>query len=102
MTSIDPRADRVVRDAVDAFMDGRLEPDFSGETVFETKNSRYRMRDGVVVSAPDVSLLGAELVGWLCESSNRLLVESAWQHGARAVLVDRTRGRNIIVTSATR
>ena len=102
MTNLEPRADRVVRDAVDAFMEGRLVPEFSGETVFETKNSRYRLRDGVVFAAPDPSLLGAELVGWLCESSRRCLVESAWQTGSRAVLVDRTRGRHIIVTSTTR
>lgn len=102
MTNLEPRADRVVRDAVDAFMEGRLVPEFSGETAFETKNSRYRLRDGVVFAAPDPSLLGAELVGWLCESSRRCLVESAWQTGSRAVLVDRTRGRHIIVTSTTR
>lgn len=102
MTNLDPRADRAVRDAVDAFMEGRLVPEFSGETVFETKNSRYRLRDGVVHAAPDASLVGAELVGWLCESQRRCLVESAWQQGARAVLVDRRRGRNIIVTSTTR
>lgn len=102
MTNLDPRADRAVRDAVDAFMEGRLVPDFVGETVFETKNSRYRLRAGVIYAAPDASLVGAELVGWLCESQRRCLVESAWQHGARAVLVDRSRGRSIIVTSTTR
>lgn len=102
MTNLETRADRAVRDAVDAFMDGRLVPDFSGETIFETKNSRYRLHGGVVFAAPDPSLVGAELVGWLCESPRRCLVESAWQHGARAVLVDRSRGRNIIVTSTTR
>ncbi|MFT3775619.1 MAG: hypothetical protein QM820_60505 [Minicystis sp.] len=102
MTNLEPRADKVVREAVDAFMDGRLIPDFFGETVFETKNSRYRLLDGVVFSAPDASLVGAELVGWLCESSRRCLVESAWEPGSRAVLVDRAHGRNIIVTSTTR
>lgn len=100
--SLESRADRVVRDAVDAFMEGRLVPDFAGETVFETKNSRYRLRDGVIFVAPDAELIGAELVGWLCESPRRCLVESAWQPGSRAVLVDRKRGRNIIVTSTTR
>jgi hypothetical protein len=102
MTSLPPHADQVVRDAVDAFMEGRLVPEFVGETVFETKNSRYRLVDGVVVVGPDPSLVGAELVGWLCESSRRCLVESAWQPGSRAVLVDRQRGRDIIVTSTTR
>jgi len=102
MSSLDTPADKAVRDAVDAFMEGRLTPEFSGETVFETKNSRYRLLDGVVFAAPDDSLLGAELVGWLMETSRRSVVGSAWQPGARAVLVDRNRGRNIIVTSTTR
>lgn len=102
MTSLPPHADQVVRDAVDAFMEGRLVPEFLGETVFETKNSRYRLIDGVVVAGPDPSLNGAELVGWFCESGRRCLVESAWQPGSRAVLVDRQRGRDIIVTSTTR
>jgi hypothetical protein len=102
MASLDPAADRVVRDAVDAFIEGRLAPDLSGETVFETKNSRYRLLDGVVFSAPDNSLLGAELVGWLVETPRRNVVESAWAPGSRAVLVDRARGRSIIVTSSTR
>src|SRR5438270_849287 len=102
MTNLEPRADKAVRDAVDAFMDGRLVPEFEGEIVFETKNSRYRMLDGVVFAAPDGSLVGAELVGWLSESARRCLIESSWQPGARAVLVDRKRGRNIIVTSTTR
>jgi hypothetical protein len=102
MTSLPPHADQVVHDAVDAFMEGRLVPDFVGETAFETKNSRYRLLDGVVIAGPDPSLVGAELVGWLCESGRRCLVESAWQPGSRAVLVDRQRGRDIIVTSTTR
>ncbi|APR85537.1 Hypothetical protein A7982_10886 [Minicystis rosea] len=101
MTNLEPRADKVVRDAVDAFMDGRLVPDFVGEIVFETKNSRYRLVNGVIRSAPDPSLVGAELVGWLCESQRRCLVESAWQPGARAVLVERAHDRNIVVTSTT-
>jgi hypothetical protein len=102
MANLEPRADKAVRDAVDAFMDGRFVPEFVGETVFETKNSRYRLVDGVVFSAPDSSLFGAELVGWLCESPKRCLVESLWQPGSRAVLVDRRNERNIIVTSTTR
>jgi hypothetical protein len=106
MTNLDPVADKVVREAVDAFIEGRLPPELSaeraGETAFETKNSRYRLIDGVVVAAPDDSLIGSELVGWLIESARRSVVESAWQPGSRAVLVDRGRGRNIIVTSTTR
>ncbi len=102
MANLDPTADKAVRDAVDAFLEGRLAPEFSGETVFETKNSRYRLLDGVVFAAPDDSLVGSELVGWLMESRRRSVVESAWQPGSRAVLVDRHRGQNIIVTSTTR
>ena len=102
MTGLEPRADQAVRDAVDAFLEGRLSSEYSGETVFETKNSRYRLMDGVLFSAPDASLVGAELVGWLIESSRRCVVESAWEATSRAVLVDRSRGRHIIVTSSTR
>ncbi len=106
MTNLDAVSDKVVRDAVDAYLDGRLAPELSGdrtgETAFETKNSRYRLVDGIVIAAPDDSLIGSELVGWLIESTRRSVVESAWQPGSRAVLVDRHRGRNIIVTSTTR
>ncbi len=101
MTGLEPRADRAVRDAVDAFLEGRLRPEYAGETVFETKNSRYRLFNGVLYSAPDASLVGAELVGWLMESAKRSTVGSAWQATSRAVLVDRKRGRHIIVTSST-
>jgi hypothetical protein len=102
MTNLEPQADKAVRDAVDAFMEGRLNPEFAGETVFETKNSRYRLLDGVVYAAPVDTLIGSELVGWLMETTRRSVVGSAWQPGARAVLVDRHRGRNITVTSTTR
>ena len=102
MIGLDPRADRAVRDAVDDFLDGSLPPEYAGETVFETKNSRYRVIDGILFSAPDATLVGAELVGWLIESPKRCTVESAWQATSRAVLVDRKRGRHIIVTSSTR
>lgn len=91
-----------MRDAVDDFLSGCLPPEYTGEMVFETKNSRYRLLDGVLFSAPDASLVGAELVGWLIESAKRCTVESAWQATSRAVLVDRKRGRHIIVTSSTR
>jgi hypothetical protein len=102
MTGLEPRADQAVRDAVDAFIEGRLSPGYSGETVFETKNSRYRLMDGILFSAPDASLIGAELVGWLIETRKRSTVASTWQATSRAVLVDRKRGRHIIVTSSTR
>lgn len=102
MAHLEPQADQAVRDAVDAFMAGRLLPEFDGETVFETQNSRYRLLDGVVFSAPDAELVGAELIGWLMEAGRRSVIGSSWLPGARAVLVNRRRGRNIIVTSTTR
>jgi hypothetical protein len=104
MTNLDPVADKVVRDAVDAYLDGysTLASHWSGEAAFETKNSRYRLVDGIVVAAPDDSLVGSELVGWFIESPRGGVVQSAWQPGSRAVLVDRHQGRNIIVTSMTR
>lgn len=99
MTGLAPRADEVVRDAVDAFMDGRRLVDHDGETLLETKNSRYRVLDGVLFSAPDPTLHGAEFVGWLTDNERRVAVEIAWQPGVRAVFVDRKRGRHIIITS---
>jgi len=106
MTNLEPVADKVVRDAVDAYLDGHPTPQLlrerAGETAFETKNSRYHLVDGVVVAAPDDSLVGSELVGWFIESPRGGVVQSAWQPGSRAVLVDRHQGRNIIVTSMTR
>ena len=102
MPSLDAAADMAVRDAVDAFMDGRVTPDFGGETVFETKNSRYQLLDGVVFVAPDDALIGAELVGWLRDTPRGSAVGAAWQPGSRAVLVDRHRERTIIVTSTIR
>lgn len=99
MTGLAPRADEVVRDAVDAFMDGRRLVDHDGETLLETKNSRYRVLDGVLFSAPDTTLHGAEFVGWLTDNERRVAVEIAWQPGVRAVFVDRKRGRHIIITS---
>ena len=99
MTGLAPKADEVVRDAVDAFMEGRRTIDHDGETLLETKNSRYRVLDGVLFSAPDISLHGSEFVGWLCDNERRLAIETSWQPGVRAVLVDRKRGRHIIITS---
>jgi hypothetical protein len=101
MTGLEPKADLVVREAVDAYIAGRLARGPAGEQTFETKNSRYQFMDGVLVSAPDSSLCGAEMVGWLFEDM-RPFVEAAWKPGARAVLLDRKRGRHIIVTSKAR
>jgi hypothetical protein len=102
--SLGEDTDQVVRSAVDAYLEGRLRAPFPGETVFETRNSRYRLMDGVLFSAQDGSLLGAELVGWLIggQDADDAIVEGIWREGARAVLVDRNRGRCIVVTSTAR
>ena len=106
MTSLAPNADLAVRHAVDAYIDGRLLPTFEGEAFFETRNNRYRLVDGVLFSAPESALVGAELVGWLIDYVARSEVVTQWRAGARAVLVDTrndgVRGPQIVVTSATR
>lgn len=106
MTPLAAHADQAVRHAVDAYIDGRFLPTFEGEAAFETRNSRYRLLDGVLLSAPDASLVGAELVGFLIEYPSRSEVSPMWKNGSRAVLVDTrndgVRGPHIIVTSATR
>lgn len=106
MTPLAAHADQAVRHAVDAYIDGRFLPTFEGQASFETRNSRYRLLDGVLLEAPDVSLVGAEIVGWLVEYPSRSEVTPTWKNGARAVLVDTrndgVRGPHIVVTSATR
>ena len=106
MTPLQPSTDQAVRHAVDAYIDGRLLPNFEGEASFETRNSTYRLLDGVLYSAPADGLIGAELVGWLIEFVNRAEISQTWRAGARAILVDTrndgVKGPHIIVTSATR
>jgi hypothetical protein len=106
MTLLASHADQAVRHAVDAYLDGRLRSTFEGDASFETRNSRYRMRDGVLYEAADASLKGAELVGWLIEFVTRSEVSPTWKNGARAVMVDPrndgVKGPHIVVTSATR
>lgn len=106
MTPLAPQADQAVRHAVDAYIDGRLLPVFEGQGAFETRNSAYRLLDGVVLSGPNHDVVGAELVGWLVEFVARAEVSQSWRTGARAVLVDTrndgVRGPHIVVTSATR
>jgi hypothetical protein len=101
LAPLDPSGGEVVRAAAAVFLDGRLVPDFPGATVVETRNSRYRLAEGVVVAAADEALVGAEMIGWLCASARGFLVKGGWEPGARAVLVDR-RGGNVVVTSAVR
>jgi hypothetical protein len=95
-------SDRIVRDAVDAFLEGRLAPDLPGSTWFETRNSRYTLLDGVLVGARQAALLGAELVGWLDEQRGVRSVHARWSPGSKAILVDRREGRQLVVTSAVK
>ncbi len=93
-------ADRLVRDAVDAFLEGRLRPQSGGDCVYATRNNQYRVVEGVVQEASDTSLLEAELVGWLAEELGQPLVEPRWRPYARAVFVER-KTRHVVVTSRT-
>lgn len=102
MTHLGPESDRAVREAVDAYLEGRLRPEIQGEALFATRNSEYRLIDGVLFSCTDSALIGAELVGWLTESGDRSAVTSHWRPGVRAVLVDRRHGRHIVITSGTK
>ncbi|MDC3958101.1 hypothetical protein [Polyangium jinanense] len=102
MNFLEPDTDRVVRVSIDAFLEGRLRPDVSGDRVFETKNSRYRLKAGKLVAATSSQLVGSELVGWLVdEESDKARVLPRWSPGARAVLLVKRLGRHIVVTSAT-
>jgi hypothetical protein len=91
-------ADRLVRDAVDAFLEGRLRPDPLPDTMYATKNSRYRVLAGLVHEASDTSLMGAELVGWLIEDGAAARIEPKWEFRARAIFVER-KTRQVVVTS---
>jgi hypothetical protein len=102
MQQLDPEVDRVVRSAVDAYLDGSARPDVAGEMCFETRHGRYRLIDGVLFAARDAALVGAELVGWLASAARQVVVLPTWRSGSRAVLVDQRRNRHIIVTSSTR
>ena len=93
-------ADRLVRDAVDAYLEGRARPDAVGDCVYATRNSQYRVVEGVVHEASDTSLMGAELCGWLCEELGQPLMEPRWRPYGRAVFVER-RSRHVVVTSRT-
>ena len=102
MNFLEPDTDRVVRMSIDAFLEGRLRPVVTGDRVFETKNSRYRMAGGKLVAATSSQLVGSELIGWLVdEESDKARVLPRWSPGARAVLLVKRLGRHIVVTSAT-
>ncbi len=91
-------SDRVVRDAVDAFLDGDLRPDPLPDTLYATKNSRYRIIAGIVHEASDTSLMGAELVAWLAEEDGVARIEPRWEFRARAIFVERA-SKQVVVTS---
>lgn len=93
-------ADRLVRDAVDAYLEDRLRPEASGDCVFATRNNKYRVADGVVIEASDTSLFEAELVGWLAEELGQPHIEPRWRPYARAIFVER-KTRHVVVTSRT-
>jgi hypothetical protein len=93
-------ADRLVRDAVDAYLDDRLRPDAGGDCVYATRNSQYRVIEGSVQEASDTGLIGAELVGWLLEELGQPEIEPRWRPYARAVFVER-KSRQVVVTSRT-
>jgi len=93
-------ADRLVRDAVDAYLEDRLRPDSGGDCVYATRNSQYRVIEGSVQEASDTGLIGAELVGWLLEELGQPEIEPRWRPYARAVFVER-RSRQVVVTSRT-
>ena len=56
MTPLPPQADQAVRHAVDAYIDGRLLPVFEGEGSFDTRNSTYRLLDGVLLDPESLEL----------------------------------------------
>ncbi len=93
-------ADRLVRDAVDAYLEGRLRPEIGGDCVYTTRNNKYRVAEGVVTEASDTSLFEAELVGWLGEEAGQPHIEPRWRPYARAIFVER-KSRHVVVTSRT-
>lgn len=99
MSYLTLEADQLVRNAVDAFVEGRLRPDPVPDTIYSTRNSRYRIQSGVVSEASDTSLMGAELVGWLIEASGTARIDPRWTSGARAIFVEREKSRHVVVTS---
>lgn len=102
MSYLGADSDRVVRSTVADYFEGRFQPALDGEIYFETRNSRYRLMDGVLFAATDSSMIGAELVGWLSENGLGAKMQPAWSEGCRAVLVDRNRAQHIIITSIAR
>lgn len=101
MTLLLPAADRVVRVAVDAVLEGRARPGAGSDVSFATRSSRYRIIHGVLREASDASLVGARFVGWLFDGGREPTLSDRWDTDARAVLIDESKGQ-IVVTSLTR
>ncbi len=101
MTLLLPAADRVVREAVEAMLDGRSRPGAGADISFATRSSRYRVIHGVLREATDTSLVGARFVGWLFDATSDTRISERWDPDARAVLIDEVKGQ-IVVTSITR
>ena len=101
MTLLLPAADQVVRDAVDAMLDGVTRPGAGSDISFATRSSRYRVIHGVLREATDASLVGARFVGWLFDGGPVPRMSETWESDARAVLLDQPRGQ-IVVSSITR
>jgi len=101
MTLLLPAADRVVREAVDAVLEGRSRPGSGSDVSFATRSSRYRVIHGVLREASDASLIGSRFVGWLFDGGREPTLSERWDTDARAVLIDETKGQ-IVVTSLTR
>ncbi len=78
-------------------MAGRRAPIDAPDTLYSSRNSRYRVVEGRVDEASDESVVGAELVGWLLEDRGATVVDT-WAFRARGVFVVRAM-KDVIVTS---
>lgn len=91
-------AERLAQEATDAFIEGRLRPRREPDTLYRTRNSRYRIMEGIVEEATDTTVIGATLVSWLFEERGSFRLEPQWRAGARAILLGKTHPQ-VIVTS---
>jgi hypothetical protein len=99
MLQLIAESEMAVREAVAAHLAGRPIHRMKGEAVFETRNNRYRMVDGILFEARHLEIVGAEFVGWLLEAPGYGAMDGAFWAGARAVFVHRSADRLIVVTS---
>ena len=82
MPHLTTEADRLVRATVDDFLAGKVKPDPLPETLYASKNSKYRVVAGRIHEASDASLTGAELVGFLVEDGKAVRIVALATHGA--------------------